>query len=204
MTDAKTKALEFFKDWSNYLLVTTVAALGWIAGKDSIAFSGAGVRAVCIVALALSIVFGILTLALIPLVQEQRKPEHESNYDVPVTFRTWSKTWTGGCTLKSLCFPQHVLFLLGIIAFALGTMFGDPDSMSKCAQIDPGNCRRCSAGCRSSAHLVELGRGRLSLEEGVKPKRPHARFAFAFPIRRLAGCLRWLTKPYRRGLSDAD
>ena len=29
------KALDSFKDWSNYLLVTTVAALGWTAGKDA-------------------------------------------------------------------------------------------------------------------------------------------------------------------------
>ena len=27
--DGAHKALEHFKDWSNYLLVTTVAALGW-------------------------------------------------------------------------------------------------------------------------------------------------------------------------------
>ena len=29
------KALEFFKDWSNYLLVTTVAALGWVASATN-------------------------------------------------------------------------------------------------------------------------------------------------------------------------
>jgi hypothetical protein len=44
--DAQTKALEFFKDWSNYLLVTTVAALGWVAsGKD---FPISGLMAWCI------------------------------------------------------------------------------------------------------------------------------------------------------------
>jgi len=41
-TQATTKALEFFKDWSNYLLVTTVAALGWVA--DSAHFSAGGFR----------------------------------------------------------------------------------------------------------------------------------------------------------------
>lgn len=133
-TDPNTKALEFFKDWSNYLLVTTVAAVGWIAGKDSIAFSSAGPRAVCILALSLSIIFGVLTLALIPLVQEQRRV-NASNYDVRVTYRMWSNTDDRRCTLKSLCFPQHVLFVLGIIAFALGTMFGDPDSMSKALKL---------------------------------------------------------------------
>jgi hypothetical protein len=33
---------------------------------------------------ALSVVFGIFTLALIPLVQKQRRKTHESNYDVDV------------------------------------------------------------------------------------------------------------------------
>ena len=30
------KALEFFKDWTNYLLVTTVAAVGWLGVKEGI------------------------------------------------------------------------------------------------------------------------------------------------------------------------
>jgi hypothetical protein len=130
-TDPKTKALEFFKDWSNYLLVTTVAAVGWIGGTDYV-FSSAWTRAVCILAFSLSVVFGILTLALIPLVQEQRTLQHASNYDVPARYRDWS----GGervCRLKSLCFPQHLLFLLGILAFALGTIGGAPAGLGKVA-----------------------------------------------------------------------
>ena len=129
VTDANTKALEFFKDWSNYLVVTTVAAVGWIATGSNVDFSSAWVRAVCILAFSLSIAFGILTLALIPLVQEQRKPD-QSNYDVAVTYRTWWPEWDGVCRLKSLCFPQHILFLLGILAFALGTIGGNPQEMA--------------------------------------------------------------------------
>ena len=128
VTDPKTKALEFFKDWSNYLLVTTAVAVGWVGGTG-FAFSSAWVRAVCILSFSISIVFGILTLALIPLVQEQRRAEHDSNYDVPARYRDWS----GGervCRLKSLCFPQHLLFMLGVLSFALGTMGGNPSEMA--------------------------------------------------------------------------
>jgi hypothetical protein len=32
------KALEYLKDWSNYLLVTTVAALGWVATVEQLGF----------------------------------------------------------------------------------------------------------------------------------------------------------------------
>lgn len=130
--DAQTKALEFFKDWSNYLLVTTVAALGWIASGD-IAFSSVWVRAVCLLSLSLSVAFGILTLTLIPLVQEQRRLGHQSNYDVLVAYQL-TEGWHGQCRLKSLCFPQHVLFLLGVGVFTLGTMGGDPATMSSTAQ----------------------------------------------------------------------
>jgi hypothetical protein len=35
-TEQKLKALDAFKDWSNYLLITTVAALGWTASKDAL------------------------------------------------------------------------------------------------------------------------------------------------------------------------
>jgi hypothetical protein len=112
--DAQTKALEFFKDWSNYLLVTTVAALGWVAsGKD---FPISGLMAWCIWSLALSAIFGIFTLALIPLVQEQRDEASTSNYQVRASF--W---WCGRLRLMYVCFPQHVLFIAGIVLYAAGT-----------------------------------------------------------------------------------
>ena len=62
-------SLGFFKDWTNYLLVTTVAALGWIATKPLILDGGALKWTIGF--LCLSIVFAILTLALIPLVGEK-------------------------------------------------------------------------------------------------------------------------------------
>jgi hypothetical protein len=111
----RTKALEFFKDWSNYLLVTTVAALGWVAEHGS--FSGV-LKVLCVWSLALSIVFGIFTLALIPLVQEQREQDTKassSNYEVRASF------WGGRLRLMHVCFPQHVLFIIGIVLYALGT-----------------------------------------------------------------------------------
>ena len=84
MQDPMTKALEFFKDWSNYLLVTTVAALGWVASGTNTTTSTSHSVKWCVWFFALSVVFGIFTLALIPLVQKQRRKTHESNYDVDV------------------------------------------------------------------------------------------------------------------------
>ena len=115
-SDKLTKALNFFKDWSNYLLVTTVAALGWV-GKGA-EFSSHSLKLWCIWLFALSVVFGIFTLALIPLVQEQRTTQG-SNYDVDAQFRVLF--WTRRLRLKRVCLPQHVLFLAGIIVYAWGT-----------------------------------------------------------------------------------
>src|SRR5262249_28320575 len=36
----KTAAVKSFKDWTNYLLVTTVAALGWVSSQQNAALSG--------------------------------------------------------------------------------------------------------------------------------------------------------------------
>jgi hypothetical protein len=110
------KPLEFFKDWSNYLLVTTVAALGWIT-TDNVEFWSPTVKLLCIWCFALSIVFAMLTLALIPLIEEQRLAD-QSIYGVR------AKCWvcgSNGRTLRSMCLPQHILFIFGVLLYAVGT-----------------------------------------------------------------------------------
>ena len=111
------KAIEYFKDWSNYLLVTTVAALGWVATKN-LPFFSPWMRLSCMVALGLSVVFGIFTLALIPIIAEQQAT-NQSFYTVRAPFKLFGMN----CTLpvKSVCFPQHVLFIIGIVLYVVGT-----------------------------------------------------------------------------------
>jgi hypothetical protein len=78
--EQKLKALEFFKDWSNYLLVTTVAAVGWVTSKDVLIQPWA--KPLCVWAFAVSVVFAILTLAIIPRVAEKLRDDMTSMYDV--------------------------------------------------------------------------------------------------------------------------
>jgi hypothetical protein len=70
--DQKFKALEFFKDFSDYMLVTTVAALGWISSQDTATkpWANPTLKPYCLWCLGLSSLFAILTLALIPLIGE--------------------------------------------------------------------------------------------------------------------------------------
>lgn len=109
------KSLEYFKDWSNYLLVTTVAALGWVASKDS-CLADANIEIWCF---ALSIVFGIFTLALVPIVAAQITDDLDSFYDVRPRFRLFW-LWGPECKLpiKAVCWPQHIFFLAGILVYS--------------------------------------------------------------------------------------
>src|SRR5262249_28841352 len=86
------KSLDSFKDFSNYLLVTTVAALGWVA-SDSRVVENPRIEVWCF---ALSTVCGIFTLAVIPIVAERIgriTDETASFYDVRAPFRP---LWFGG------------------------------------------------------------------------------------------------------------
>jgi len=119
------KALDSFKDWSNYLLVTTVAALGWVSTKDAGELAGHW-KLPRIWAFALSVVFGIFTLALVPHIAEQLTSGDSSIYAVRASFHLFiffgeDKPWV---SLTWVCFPQHILFLAGIILYAVGSSPG--------------------------------------------------------------------------------
>jgi hypothetical protein len=118
--DQLLKSLEYFKDWSNYLLVTTVAAMGWVSASGLV-LDPKFIQPV-LWCLALSIVFGIFTLALIPIVGETLTDDTESIYDVRGSFRLF---WMTGpklsWPLKYVCWWQHILFILAILLYAYGT-----------------------------------------------------------------------------------
>jgi hypothetical protein len=115
--EQKLRALDAFKDWSNYLLVTTVAALGWVSTKDAPNFRRDWVRALCIWSFALSVLFAILTLGLLPHIEELSDGV-KSIYDT-----SWHGWFGLDYELFCVCFPQHVLFLVGVILYAYGTTF---------------------------------------------------------------------------------
>jgi hypothetical protein len=125
MLDQKLKALDAFKDWTNYLLITTVAALGWTAGKEATNFSTPCMRIYAVLTFAVSIVFAILTLALIPHVAEDIEID---NGKYPSIYKVPWKHWAVKVRLTNLCLPQHVLFLIGIVLYAVGTTFCPPTS----------------------------------------------------------------------------
>ena len=108
------------------LLVTTVAALGWVALPNHVALSP-GVRDWVVFFLGASAVFGILTLALIPHVATGVTNDVKSFYDVRVRVRLFwlvGKRWMVPWRIMWVCGPQHALFLAGIILFVVGTIRG--------------------------------------------------------------------------------
>jgi hypothetical protein len=112
--DAQTKALEFISQTSNYSLIATIALLAWVA--SGVEFSTEGLRLVSMTCLTLSIVCGVATLALIPLVQEARRPG-QSNFEVEARFLLFGRR---SARLKAAMLPQYVLLLLGLIFYVVG------------------------------------------------------------------------------------
>lgn len=116
------KSLEFFKDWSNYLLVTTVAALGWVGAQGAAHLNPAFAKPT-IWCLTMSIVFGIFTLALIPLVAEAISDNTKSIYSVRAKFLLlWMWPPETSLALKWVCWPQHLFFVAGIGLYAAGVV----------------------------------------------------------------------------------
>jgi hypothetical protein len=113
-TDAQTKALEFFKDASIYALLATIALLAWVS--SGVEFSNEGLRLTSMACLTLSVLFGTGTLALIPLVQEARRPG-QSNFDVDARFRLFGLR---AFRLKAMSFPQHLFLLVGVVLYVVG------------------------------------------------------------------------------------
>jgi hypothetical protein len=121
-----TAALQAFKDWSNYLLVTTTAALGWVASDKGNNEGAPTKKPKALLAsawfLCLSIIFGIFTLALIPLVLEKIPKitgTITSIYRIEAEFRLlWiSEKRIYSATLKDFCWFQHLFFILGIVCY---------------------------------------------------------------------------------------
>lgn len=139
--DPRQKALEHFKDWSNYLLVTTVAAMGWVATQGD-SFAIPCMKSWCLGLFGFSVVFGIFTLAMIPLLAEKLGKENSTTiasfYDATIEY-TFGPNWKdfnivektivqrgyGPSKIKHVCWVQHVAFIAGIILYVLGNL-GEP------------------------------------------------------------------------------
>ena len=112
------KSLDFFKDWSNYLLVTMVAALGWVGAQGAAHLNPAFAKPT-IWCLTMSIVFGIFTLALIPLVAEAISDNTKSISEQNSCFYGYGRQ-RFPLALKWVCWPQHLFFIAGIVLYAAG------------------------------------------------------------------------------------
>jgi hypothetical protein len=62
------------------------------------------------------VVFGVATLALIPLVQEARRPG-QLNLEVEARFMLFGRR---GARLKSALLPQYLFLLAGLVLYAVG------------------------------------------------------------------------------------
>jgi hypothetical protein len=95
-------------------LLATIALLAWVA--SGVEFSNDSLRVASMACLTLSVIFGVATLALIPLVQEARRPG-QSNFEVEGRFMLLGRR---GARLKSTLLPQYLLLLAGLVLYVSG------------------------------------------------------------------------------------
>jgi len=88
-------------------LLTTVAALGW-ASTSEVKFSLPSLRVACGFRFAFSIVFGIFTLELLPLIAEQINPISSTIYDFDVKYRILFLPKLRKVCLRYVCFSIMV------------------------------------------------------------------------------------------------
>lgn len=112
--DAQTKALEFVHQAGFGTLIATIALLAWVA--SGVEFSSDALRFGAMGCLTLSVLCGVATLALIPLVQEARRPG-QSNFDVAPAFVLFGKR---SARLKAVMLPQYTLLLAGVVLYVVG------------------------------------------------------------------------------------
>jgi hypothetical protein len=112
--DPQTKALEFVNQACSFVLIATMALLAWVA--SGVEFASDTLRFGAMGCLTLSVVFGVGTLTLIPLIQEARRPG-QSNFDVAPSFILFGRR---SARLKAVLLPQYALLLAGIILYVTG------------------------------------------------------------------------------------
>ncbi len=117
--DPKTDALKSFERWSNYLLVTTVAAAGWVSSQ-SVSFEPEVLKSVTLGCFGVAIIFGIFTLALVPLIAQTMTKSDSSIHKVNVHFFLFGRDWY--VYLTQACRPQHASFIVGIAFYCIGTV----------------------------------------------------------------------------------
>ena len=114
--DAPTQALEFINRSSTFVLIATIALLAWVA--SGVEFSNEALRDAAIGCLTLSVICGVGTLTLIPLVQEARRPG-QSNFDVEARFALFGRR---SARLKAALLPQYLFLIAGVIFYVIGML----------------------------------------------------------------------------------
>ena len=113
------KAVEYFNNSNNYLIMISVVALAWVVEHPGAVQEN--LKNGIVLCMGLSTVFGLFTMGLLPLVADTLTGTTESIYDVKGQFRTFV---LGGRShslpLKAVCWPQQVLFITGVLLYAIG------------------------------------------------------------------------------------
>ena len=115
------RAVEYFNNSNNYLILISVVALWWIVEHPGAVHEH--LQDWVVLCMGVSVVFGIFTMGLLPSVAETLTGTTDSIYDVRGQFRTFVVVGRShSLPLKAVCWPQQVLFISGILLYAVGNV----------------------------------------------------------------------------------
>lgn len=109
------KGLEHFSTWTNVLIVTSTAGIGWILEQRSDVSGWPPLPSLW--CLAASITFGVLTMCQIPAMTQSVSDDPATTiYDLPAYnyLLPWLRI---RIPIMYLCWPQHTLFIAGVVLF---------------------------------------------------------------------------------------
>jgi len=115
------KAVEYFNNSNNYLMLISVAALWWVVEHPGAV--NQSLQDWVVLCMGVSVVFGLFTMGLLPSVAETLTGATDSIYDVRGQFRTFVIMGARhSLPLKAVCWPQQVLFIAAVLLYAVGNV----------------------------------------------------------------------------------
>lgn len=106
---------EMLRNWTFLLSTMTVVALGWVTSKERVNLSPRALK-LSLYSFCLSILCGVLVMCVLPGAAESR-----STGDIYESIGNLYPLWFFKIRVKlvSVCWPQHVFFMCGIVAYVV-------------------------------------------------------------------------------------
>lgn len=115
-TDKLLKGLEHFNTWTQVLIGTAAAGIGWIAESQRVGWTLTASQW----CLGTSILFGVLTMCQVPAMAQNASDKVPSVYQLRGhNYLLPFERFRFRPPIIMLCWPQHTLFIVAIVLYCI-------------------------------------------------------------------------------------